>query len=161
MGVALYSTNPWVSYMIAERYRGNIHRVWCGEVYDPRKEPSLSLASAVPPSSSPAQIYKRWAEELQTGERHSLERDRVKATLSSLAVRWCTDGSIEEGQRDEILYALEQNDSQLWRPLLYVIPRTPQIAQRLLTVPPAKRAGLAPEYILEDLRREEFDVLEF
>jgi hypothetical protein len=48
---------------------------------------------------------------------------------------------------------------ELWRPLVYVIPRT-GVESRLKLVPMHKRAGFGPEYIIEDLRRSEFDLIE-
>ena len=46
-----------------------------------------------------------------------------------------------------------------WRPLVYVIPRA-MVESRLEAVPPKKRASFGPEYIITDLRRHEFDIIE-
>ena len=54
---------------------------------------------------------------------------------------------------------LEHGDLDLWRPLVYVIDRS-AVAARTKLVPMALRAGLRPEYIVEDLEGIEFDVLE-
>ena len=49
---------------------------------------------------------------------------------------------------------------EYWRPLLYVIP-IPTPAARLQLVPIDKRAGFGKEYIITDLKRAEFDLVEF
>jgi len=46
-----------------------------------------------------------------------------------------------------------------WRPLLYIIPRD-LVASRLKVVPIHKRASFGDEFIVEDLKRGEFDVIE-
>jgi hypothetical protein len=46
-----------------------------------------------------------------------------------------------------------------WRPLIYVIPRSSMEA-RLKVVPIHRRTGPTLEYIIEDLKRSEFDIIE-
>jgi hypothetical protein len=46
-----------------------------------------------------------------------------------------------------------------WRPLLYIIPRS-LVETRLKVVPIHKRASFGDEFIVEDLRRSEFDLIE-
>lgn len=46
-----------------------------------------------------------------------------------------------------------------WRPLLYVIPTNP-VTSKIKTVPISQRAGFGSEYIIEDLSRNEFDIVE-
>jgi hypothetical protein len=47
-----------------------------------------------------------------------------------------------------------------WRPILYVIPYQ-GVASRVQLVPRDKRASSEPEYIISDLRPDEFDIVEF
>lgn len=48
-----------------------------------------------------------------------------------------------------------------WRPLIYVIPREPiENLNRLRTVPIQNRASNDVEYVIEDLRQNEFDLIE-
>lgn len=63
-------------------------------------------------------------------------------------------------EKDDIIYLVGTGDFSLWRPLLYVIPRTPQIDARIQAVPMAQRAGVGPEFIIPDLARDEFDIIE-
>ena len=48
---------------------------------------------------------------------------------------------------------------QEWRPLLYLIPRN-LVADRLELVPIRERASGEKEYIIRDLRRSEFEIVE-
>jgi hypothetical protein len=44
--------------------------------------------------------------------------------------------------------------------LIYVIPRSFSIDGRIKAVPTSKCAGLGPEYIIEDLKESEFEIIE-
>ncbi len=48
---------------------------------------------------------------------------------------------------------------QQWRPLLYLISRN-LVADRLELVPIEKRASVEKEYIIRDLQRSEFEIIE-
>jgi len=50
-------------------------------------------------------------------------------------------------------------DFKLWRPLVYVIP-VADVSGRIETVPMDKCAGFSEEYIIKDLKRSEFDIIE-
>lgn len=82
-----------------------------------------------------------------------------KLTLKKLAVEWEAGGIISAYEREEIIYIVDHAEFNDWRPLIYVIARD-RVGGRLIDVPPEKRAGFAPEYIIEDLRRSEFDIIE-
>jgi hypothetical protein len=75
-----------------------------------------------------------------------------------MAVKWRTDGKINVDAEQEIVLLVDRADIRQWRPLIYVIQRD-KVAERLRRVPLADRASLEMEYILEDLRPEEFDVI--
>src|SRR5215213_6753146 len=64
----LYSTNTWLAWAIAERYYGGVHFAWCSPVYDGTKADSHVR---IPPSSSPADLYRLLFDEVERGERHS------------------------------------------------------------------------------------------
>ena len=76
-----------------------------------------------------------------------------------MAADWNADGTITHDQAEEIIYTVENADFSLWRPLLYVIPKG-KVETRLQEVPIAKRASLGMEYIVPDLKRDEFDIVE-
>lgn len=161
MGKALlYSTNVFLKFQIQEQYCGGIHYVWCSENCDSKTLSAYSLGALVAPSSNPADIYRELKRDVEGKDRHSAKINAQKLTLTSLAVEWEANGKITTAQRDDILYLVDSADFSLWRPLLYVIPRTSDIESRLQEVAMAKRAGVGPEYIIEDLTLSEFDIVE-
>ncbi|HKG47614.1 MAG TPA: hypothetical protein VKB02_12845 [Pyrinomonadaceae bacterium] len=82
-----------------------------------------------------------------------------KLSLKSLAVSWEAAGEINSEEKEEIVYMVDNASFEDWRPLVYVIPRA-MVDLRLKVVPANRRASFGPEYILPDLRRHEFDIIE-
>jgi len=91
---------------------------------------------------------------------HSAKITAQKASLQALAVQWQANGEITTSQMQEIVFMVTTASIEYWRPLLYVVPRVP-VDTRLQLVPIEKRAGFGNEYIIADLIRDEFDLLEF
>ncbi len=115
----------------------------------------------MPRSSNPADIYRDLKTDIKDRDSHSAKINEQKVRLESLALDWHASGEIAEQQRDEILYMVEKASFEDWHPLLYIIPYE-EVKGRLITVPPQKRANpMEPEYIIEDLERSEFDIIEF
>jgi hypothetical protein len=159
-GPLLYSTNTLLKFFIQQRFRSNIHWVWCSEVFDAKKSASYSDASLVAPSSNPADIYRELQRDVAGKDAHSSKITAQKASLQSLAVQWQASGDITTGQMQEIIYMVTTASIEYWRPLLYVIPRM-LVEDRLQLVPIEKRAGFGSEYIIVDLKHDEFELLEF
>jgi hypothetical protein len=158
----LYSTNVWMKHVIQKKYRNDTHYVWCSDLFDSKTASSLSLGSLVPPSANPVDIYRELQRDVQSQDRHSAKITAQKATLSKLAVEWAAAGEITNDDKEDIVYQVNNSTFPMWRPLLYVIPRGPAIVPpRLQTVPAAKRAGFGEEYIIEDLKGMEFEIVEF
>lgn len=155
----LYSVNPYVTYLICDSFRGGTHYVWCSEYFDSKKAPAMSRSSLIPYSSNPADIYRQMKRENDPWDGHSPTVERIAATLIGLTHGWHATGALSDSDRDEVLTLLQQRNPQLWRPLVYVIPRSP-VELRMRLVPLAQRAGLGPEYIIEDLSSSEFDTIE-
>jgi len=159
-GPLLYSTNSYFKLYIQEMYRGDVHYVWCSEHCDSKTLSSYSPGALVAPSSNPADIYKELRRDVDGKDRHSAKINAQKALFSGLAITWEAAGEITTSQKDDIIYLVKTVDFDFWRPLLYVIPRTPVIEPRLLHVPMAGRAGVGIEYKLPDLQRSEFEIVE-
>ena len=155
----LYSTNPFLKLFINEKFLGDIHYVWCSEAFDSTKLATYSTLAHMPPSSDPCAIYRQLKDDVQRQDKHSAKIQATKASLQSLAIRWRDDGTITDDQMEEIAYMVTNASFDYWRPLVYIIPRD-AINARLQVVPPAKRASLRVEYIIPDLRRNEFDIIE-
>ncbi len=83
-----------------------------------------------------------------------------RGTAGAAFREWEHQGVITTAQKDDILYLVDHASFDLWRPLVYVIPRAP-VASRLEEVPMSKRAGVGVEYIIPDLQRTEFDIIEW
>lgn len=145
--------------MIQERFRGDIHYVWCSELCDSKSAGLYSSAALVPPSSNPADIYRELQRDVKGKDNHSAKISQQKMSLIKVAIEWEKAKEISSDDRDEIIYLTEHASFDDWRPLLYVIPSEP-VKSRLELVPPDKRAGLGVEYIIRDLIRSEFDIVE-
>lgn len=160
-GTLLYSTNCRFAHDIAMRYRKGVHFAWCGEYYDSATAPSGTPAAAVAPSSTPKGIYDILENDYKREDEHSALIQRYKRTFRRLANEWLADGSIVQTEHDEIYAVVKSKSWQIWRPVLYVIPKAPIVlAKRLCEVPRKGRASYGPEYQIRDLLHTEFDIVE-
>src|SRR5581483_3267039 len=153
----LYSTNPLIKLHVQQRSRGDVHFVWCSEYFNAKLLPRYEMAA--PPSSDPAAIYRTLRDDVARCDRHILKIAALKAGIIARAGEWERDGAITAEDREEIVCLAESEDFTLWKPLLYVIPRTALEPNRVQRVRPADRAGTAREWVIQDLRRPEFDIL--
>jgi hypothetical protein len=158
-GPLLYSTNVFLKLLIQERFRGDIHYAWCSESFDSSALSRYSLSSQVAPSSNPADIYRELKTAVQRKDQHSYKIGEQKLSLKKLAVDWEAAGEISTDDKEEIVYRLDNAAFDDWRPLIYVVPRA-LVHSRIQAVPPAMRASFGPEYIVTDLQRSEFDIIE-
>ncbi len=154
----LYSTNTWLAYMIAGNFYRGDHYVWCTPYFDPRQN---GRDNAVPPTSSPFEMYRALFEEVTRGEQHSskIAENRVGILRGASAKRRARIITVGEEKRiGAIVRAAQVGD---FRPLLYVIPFAP-VARRLREPPPEDKAHpLSAEYVIDRLPRSRFDVIEF
>jgi hypothetical protein len=153
----LYSTSTWLAYSVAEQYYGGIHFAWCSPVYDGR------VAAAhvnIPPSASPAALYRAMLEDTRQGDRHSNAIDQNKNGIYRGALARQTQGLIGDAEVAEIGSSLERADCRDFRPLLYIIPYE-QVRENVTRVPVSERAHpMSIEYRVELLPRASFDVIE-
>jgi hypothetical protein len=159
-GPVLYSTNVFLKLFIQQEYRNDIHYIWCSEDFDSKKLSGYVRGSLVPPTSNPADIYRDLHDAVQRQDFHNAKIVAQKASLVSRAIEWEKNGDISSNEKDEIIYMVNNSPFQMWRPLLYVIPFEP-VRARLQLVPINQRAGFGNEYIIPDLQRSEFDIIEF
>jgi len=158
-GPVLYSTNCYLKLYLQEKYAGDIHHVWCSEVFDPTKSAGYSASFGVAPSSSPAGIYRRLREDVMAEDKHSPKIIEQRTAFEARAVEWHKAGKINDADKEDIIYLVKNFTFGSFRPLIYVIPRA-AVDWRLKPVAAAARAAIGPEYILADLKRSEFDVIE-
>jgi hypothetical protein len=140
--------------------RGGVHVVWASEYFDPLAVGALSPAGLIGRSASPRAIFDELSDDCHREDGHSAHLKRYRKKFRSLAKDWLALGEIDGEQFAEIAALLKPGSWNIWRPLLYVIPRRPiEDAGRLHPVPPPRRAAHGPEYQIIDLKSDEFDIL--
>ncbi|HYH81570.1 MAG TPA: hypothetical protein VEX86_17325 [Longimicrobium sp.] len=154
----LYSTNAHIGYAIAERFYGGVHYAWCSPVFDGT---TAAAHINIPPTSSPAGIYRNLWEETSRGELHSNSIPRVRDGIRRGAKAKRAAGIIGAAQYEEITEILQDAAVREFRPVLYIIPYE-RVAELVADVPVRMRAHpLSVEFKVEALPRECFDMIEF
>ena len=155
-----YSTNAWLKFYVSQNYGKRLHYVWCSDAFDPPRN-RVEGASYAAPSSSPVGIYRRLLEDWKGEDGGSLKIAQQRQSLITLASKWRREGDIDEKGFQNIAYLVKHSNLNYWRPLIYVIPQHAVAPARVREVPQKDWANkLFPEYIISDLVRSEFDVLE-
>lgn len=155
----LYSTNTYLKLLIQERFRKDSHYVWCSDCFDSSKTAAYGSAALAAPSSDPYKIYHQLKADCSRSDKHSTKISEQKLSLVKLASDWKAAGEITDAEAAEIVYLTEAADYSHWRPLLYVISYE-RVLSRVQVVPIQNRASLGMEYIIPDLKRHEFDIVE-
>lgn len=156
----LYSTNVFLKLHIQDTYRNGVHYAWCSESFDSGTLSKHSSGYYVPPSSNPLDIYRQLADDIRRQDKHSSKISEQRAGIVSRANRWARNGEISDDDKKDIIYLAKHGAFEVWRPQLYVVSRS-LVQSRITLVPADKRAGIGNEWIISDLRRTEFDILEF
>ncbi|MGV8998581.1 MAG: hypothetical protein ACOH12_16695 [Parvibaculaceae bacterium] len=137
-----------------------MHYVWCSPKFDTKTTGRYETGASTPASSDPCRIYREF-KDASHGDDHSAKVAEQKVNLAALAVQLEVDGKIDTNSRDEIAELIRRSNYSDWRPLLYIIPSTEKLKDRVKLVPREQRASHEFEYIISDLQRDEFDVIEF
>lgn len=156
--IVLYSTNTWLAYHIQKRFYGDVHYVWCSPFWSEGATPAIDATT--PPSSSPQDIYRRYKADVVRNDGHSDPIERNRAGLRRGAAFRRDGGVINDAAHLEIEAIVGLSQIVAFRPLLYVIPFA-LVADLVKPAPVEKRANpLSEEYIIENLPRACFDVIE-
>jgi hypothetical protein len=155
----LYSTNVFLKLILQEKYQRDLHYAWCSDHWDSQALSRYASSSQVAPSANPADIFREIKRDVDRGDLHSPKLAAQKASFIARAHEWEKARSITTTDREDIIYMVEHATSKDWRPLIYVVRRE-AVAKRLQAVPAHQRAGIGDEYIIPDLARTEFDILE-
>jgi hypothetical protein len=160
-GPVLYSANPWFATEIASKYRSGRYFAWVCEFFDSERDaPSGSAGALIAPSSNPRKIYEDLLHEYRAQEEHSrIIRDHKK-TFTRLSKQWLANRELTDDQHAEIIASVRARSWKIWKPVLYVIPKTGIDAHRIIEVKRRDRAGYGPEYQIVDLQRHEFDIID-
>lgn len=153
----LYSTNTWLAYAIAERYYDGVHFAWCSPVYDGTKAaPHINI----PPSSSPADLYRLLRDEVERGEQHSAVLEEKRKGLLRGAEARHAEGMIGDAELEAITKTVEKSPLHDFRPVLYLIPYD-RVRDLVGEASVEERAHpLSIEYKVNPLPREHFHMLE-
>ncbi|HLL72981.1 MAG TPA: hypothetical protein VK363_16180 [Pyrinomonadaceae bacterium] len=155
----LYSTNTWLAFMISKEYYNDVHYVWCSPFFSSKAIPAYDYTN--PPSSSPSDIYDNFYADSNSGDLHSARIKGNRVGIIRGANKKARAGIISEQQKREIYSIVKQSESLNFRPLLYVIPFA-LVEDIAKIVPLDQRASaFSVEYIIENLPRSCFDVLEY
>jgi hypothetical protein len=156
----LYSTNPYVKYLIQREYYNDRHWIWCSAHFNGQTIVRPVSGYLQAPSSDPAALFSQLTRECKAGERHSAKVKELKGSISERAIRDADSGKIHPDARDDILGLMGLADMHYWRPLLYVVPWV-GVEHKVHRVPFKDRAAYAPEYQIHDLGGDEFEVVDF
>lgn len=134
-----------------------MHFAWCSPVYNGTKAASHLN---IPPTSSPAELYRALLAEVRRGERHSEQIKRNRAGIVSGARAMLNAGLIDEPCHDEIATIVENCHPHEFRPVLFVMPFE-AVRGRVAEVSVRDRAHpMSVEFRVERLPRDHFDMLE-
>lgn len=155
----LYSTQTWLAYAIAAKYYGDEHYVWCTPYFNGTTKQTLA-PGANPPSSTPDNIAKSLREDIALGDLHSAKIDANRTGLRRGAQVMLQAGVITFQQSVDIGTVIDASRLADFRPLVFVIPVT-GVDGLVEDVPVQDKAHpLSEEYIIRNLPRQAFDVIE-
>ncbi|HZE83884.1 MAG TPA: hypothetical protein VE035_06215 [Puia sp.] len=158
MGLILYSTNTWLAYIISEKFYSGLHYVWCTPHAHTNNQTVIDTTT--PPTSTPIEMFRALNQEVTRGDRHSAKiKENKLGVLRGAAIKR-KQSIITEKEEEEIKEIVGNTETRDFRPLFYVIPYG-KVEHLLRSVPVADRAHpLSVEYVIEELPRNLFDVIE-
>lgn len=146
----LYSTGTMLSYRINKEYYQNIHYVWCTEAFDARLQPG---------TSNPRTLCTRYLEQILKNDRHATEINNNKAGILKGASVKLKQGIITQKQHDEIAARIAYAGNEDFYPVVYLINKK-AVKSRMKIVEPCDAASdSSVEYIIEDLKGNEFEII--
>lgn len=153
-----YSCCTRLSYEICQRHYGAKHYAWCSPCFDASSP--FSPYNLIPPSSNPRDIYWSLKRDVDAADLHSAKIRGTRLGIQKGARLKLNAGMINDAEHREILKIVQRAQPADFTPVLYVIPVTP-IRGMFGLVPLKNRASLlSEEYIVENLPRYLFDVIE-
>jgi hypothetical protein len=112
----------------------------------------------------PAQTLEEYMSNYFTNFEHKrntlgLLKTSRKPLLASL-ITWHSAGEITKDECAEIIASVRARSWRIWMPVIYVIPRHGIDPGRIKEVRRSARAGYGPEFQIDDLVRDEFDIVD-
>ena len=155
----LYSVNPHIKLLLQAEFFNNRHYCWCAEQWDSASRMPNTVSALVPPSSNPRNLHRILADAVAKGDRGDAKIKFVTEDYLQRGTTMVAAGTMAPETYAEMAEFMRLAQITEWRPMLYVIPKA-RVLIKLELVPLAKRAGLGKEYIVRDLPRGDFDLLE-
>jgi hypothetical protein len=155
-----YSTNTMLKFRVQQLFFNERHYVWCSQYFDSAKLGRYVQGAMTPPTSDPCAIYRSIKKAINTGDQHGPKIAEQKKNLVALAAKFAKEGTITAEARNEIVGMVKKAQFLDWKPLIYVIPYA-LVKGREELVDVERRASGEREWIIPDLHRSEFDILEF
>ena len=161
--IILYSVNSRLAYNINKRYYHK-HFVWCAIKFDTNDLEATERNN--PETSNPIEFYKRYKTDINgiLNDNHfksSFLEERINGILTGLEENKSLIGDDNYNALDNEIKKQRKN-GQIWKelePLVYIIPYK-LVKHKVEPVPPSKTARLlSDEYLIKDLKDEEFDVI--
>lgn len=154
----LYSTNTHLKFFIQETYLRE-HHAWCSPTFDAQTRDRYSAGAGQPASSDPCSIYRALSRTIAQPDDHDPKINSQRTTLMGLAVTWEASGAISSSDRDDIIATVQRARFPDWRPLIFLIPYA-GVAPRVQVVERDRRSSHELDYIIPDLKRTEFEIIE-
>lgn len=156
-----YSTNTHLSHFITRRFYKDIFYVWCSPVFKPSDCTLLDPHSRIPRSSSPYEIYCELQKDVLSKDYHSARIESNKIGLRRGASLALEKGVIDEDDCNRINWIIEKSQVSDFHPILYII-HADKIRNRIKQPDISIIANpLSTEYIIEDLKIDEFNSIQF
>lgn len=144
-----YSTQCELAHNIAKKYYKQFY-VFCTEEYAPLGNPV---------SSRPDKNFTLFKDIVDSRDKFNVRVKTLKQKLTSVALAKKNNGQITQAQYNAILWEVRHAQTDEFAPLVYLILRD-KVQGRVQNVPP-QSGGLSYsiEYIIEDLRDDEFEMI--
>ena len=159
--ILYYSTNTYLAYQINENFYNRNHFVWCSPVFDSDVLEKFDIRRNIPPSSNPYKIYLALKADVNGKDGHSLKIASNKRNIKVGASIMFQKGVISENEFGLITKMVDSSGIHEFRPLIYLIPKG-YVERRIETVDVDQKANpLSVEYRILDLKKSEFEIIEF
>ncbi len=157
--IVYYSINSYLAFWLNENFYNN-HFVWCAPDFDPTVLDEYDQNRKIPPSSAPANIYRRFQEDIDGGDLHSPKIEENRSGLKKGALLNFENGIISEIELARINKIIDTALIKDFRPLIYIIPFN-GIKKKINLVDVELTANpLSMEYQIPELKSSEFDIIE-
>lgn len=154
-----YSCYTWLSFKINKSYYNDSHYVWCTPYFDPTSR--YNQSNEVPETSSPHARCHALNQAIAVGLLDVPPILQNKAGILRGAQLHLERGIITAAEHADIIAIVHSAEIVDFRPLLFVIPaHAVENSIKSIAIGEGGRR-FSEEFIIENLQRHQFDVIEF